>query len=192
MSLVGNIDDIFKIVTEISKGNSSAYTQLYNLYWEEILKYVLKKIKNLEIAEDIVHDLFLSIWKNRDRLHEVNNIKAYLYSGARYLTIAHFHKSSLINHEIDVNTLEIGINDTSIDNILHYRYLLDLLHDEIENLPEKCKLVFKESRFNHKTIKEIAIQFEISESTVENHINKALKVLKKSSNNFMTFLPFIF
>ena len=178
------------LLQSIADGNQAAFSELYNTYWAKIFKRIYAKVNDQEAAEDISHDLFLSIWKNRQRVTDILNIEAYLTSGARYLTYAYLNKKSQQANQVELENIDLFTDETSIEDILHYRYLLDLIQEEIENLPTKCKLIFKESRENHKTIAQIAAEFNISTSTVENQINKALKKIKSSISNFNTFYTF--
>ncbi|MGE8377161.1 MAG: RNA polymerase sigma factor [Sphingobacterium sp.] len=78
----------------IAEGDRTAFDALYNHFWKQIYQYVYLKTKNTEATEDILHDLFLSIWKNRSRLQEIDNIESYLKTGARYITYSYFNKNS--------------------------------------------------------------------------------------------------
>ncbi|GAA0882249.1 RNA polymerase sigma-70 factor [Sphingobacterium siyangense subsp. cladoniae] len=174
---------------QIAEGDRTAFDALYNHFWKTIYQYVYPKTKNTEATEDILHDLFLSIWKNRSRLQEINNIESYLKTGARYLTFSYFNKNSE-QHRVDIDKVDIIIDDAPIEDRLHYRYLLDLIQEEIQNLPERCRIIFNESRINHKSINQIALEYGLSKSTVENQINKALKRLRLVTKDFHAFLSF--
>ncbi|MCS4167611.1 RNA polymerase sigma factor [Sphingobacterium sp. BIGb0116] len=176
---------------QIAEGDRTAFDALYNHFWKTIYQYVYPKTKNTEATEDILHDLFLSIWKNRSRLQEINNIESYLKTGARYLTFSYFNKNSE-QHRVDIDKVDIIVDDAPIEDRLHYRYLLDLIQEEIQNLPERCRIIFNESRINHKSINQIALEYGLSKSTVENQINKALKRLRLVTKDFHAFLSFFY
>jgi len=86
----------------------------------------------------------------------------------------------------DYNLEELDVLDISVplEDRLHFRYIIDMVENEIENLPEKCRLIFKLSRHDFLSNKEIAERLQISESTVEKHINKALKRLREISKGY--------
>lgn len=174
------------LIDRLAAGDQRAFAQFYDHYWQLIYNSVYRKVQQVEATEDIVHDLFLSIWKNRSRVHEVLNMSAYLMSGARYLTFKYLDKEKDQNFAID--HLEEVAQEAPLEDRLHYRYILDLIHEEVENLPERCKLIFKESRFHHKTIEEIAMEYGLSKSTVENQINKALKRIRLRTSSFNSFI----
>jgi len=173
----------------IAEGDRTAFDALYNHFWKQIYQYVYLKTKNTEATEDILHDLFLSIWKNRSRLQEIDNIESYLKTGARYLTYSHFNKNST-QSLVEIDKVDLIIDDAPIEDRLHYRYLLDLIQEEIQNLPDRCRIIFNESRVNHKSINQIALEYGLSKSTVENQINKALKRLRLITKDFHIFISF--
>lgn len=174
---------------QIAEGDRTAFDALYNHFWKPIYQQVYQRIKNTEATEDILHDLFLSIWKNRNRVKEINNIESYLKTGARYLSFTYLNKNNA-QYAVDIDRVDIILDDAPIEDRLHYRYLLDLIQEEIENLPERCKLIFKESRVNNKSINQIALEYGLSKSTVENQINKALKRLRLITKDFHLFISF--
>lgn len=174
-------------VQKLSAGEHSAFSELYDLYWTDLYRFVYYKVQNRQISEDILHDLFLSLWKNRERLQEINSLEAYLYSTCRYLIIAHYKKQKKLPYIEDEGVLSMVDNkDAPLEDRLHFRYCLDQVYKEIENLPDKCQKVFRLSREKHLTNQEISKRMNISESTVENHINKALRRLKLATKQFLT------
>ena len=180
---------IASCLIRIAEGDRTAFDVLYNHFWKQIYQHVYAKTKNTEATEDILHDLFLSIWKNRSRLQEINNIESYLKTGARYLTYSYFNKSNA-QPLVEIDKVDIVLDDAPIEDRLHYRYLLDLIQEEIQNLPDRCRIIFNESRINHKSINQIALEYGLSKSTVENQINKALKRLRLITKDLQIFLTF--
>lgn len=158
------------------------------MYSDDLLRFILKKVEDEFVAEDILHDLFLSLWKNRRNLESIETLPSYLYSSCRYLVFAYYRKKIKKGQEVDFNSVDILDNESSIDERMHYKYLKDLVDIEVENLPEKCKLVFKMSRGEHLSTKEIAYALDISESTVEKHINKAIGRIRKKTKKYFHFL----
>lgn len=175
-----------KLLPRIAIGDQRAFSELYDLFYPALLKHVTLKVQGLAIAEDILHDLFLSIWKGRERICEIDSLPAYLYTSCRYLVIAHHRENA--TEALRDEYFEWADSTRPIEERLYYRYLLDVVNEEIERLPEKCKEVFKLSRLECKTNKEIALHLHISESTVENQINKALKRLKAVTRHILPLI----
>lgn len=175
------------LLADIAAGDHQAFSRFYDLFYPGLIQYVIPKVSDLSAAEDILHDLFLSVWKSRERIKEIESVSAYLFTACRYLVIEHCRKASIWDKNEDFNDLDIQNKETPLEERLYYRYLLDIVNKEIENLPEKCKKIFKLSRNEFQTNKEIAEYMGISESTVENHINKALKRIRTVTKNRFIF-----
>jgi len=179
------------LIKPISIGDQKAFSELYDLFYPSLIGFIFKKIPDEAVAEDLLHDLFLSLWKNRDKIFEIESLPAYLYSSCRYLIMAHFRKSVLIEYASDISDLDFPSEERPLEERLYFRYLLDIVHQEVENLPDKCRQIFKLSREQHLSNKEIGEKFGISESTVENHINKAIKKLRSVTRHFLHFFIFL-
>ncbi|MVZ63439.1 RNA polymerase sigma factor [Sphingobacterium humi] len=174
-----------QLLDAISHGDERAFSTFYDIFASDLIKHILSKVQDQQIAEDILHDLFLSLWKNRERLPQIQSVPAYLYSSCRYLILAYYRKQQQENiQSLDLTNLDVIDEEITIEDRLYYRYTLDLIANEIEKLPEKCREVFRMSRFEFLSNKEIAEKLQISESTVEKHINKAISRLRIASKAF--------
>jgi RNA polymerase sigma-70 factor (family 1) len=180
-----------ELLSLLKPGDEAAFTEIYNKYWKTLFALAYNRLRDVHVAEDIVHDVFSSLWKNREQ-SEIDNLPAYLATAVKYMILAHVRKEQ---RQISLNDIsgELAI-DVSYDLLesIHNRKILALLNEEVENLPEKCRLIYKYSRNDHKSVKEIAEELNISPSTVENQINKALNrlkiVIKNLNSVFFTLL----
>jgi len=101
----------------IRQGDQQAFEVLYDLFSPDLTSFIAQKIAKTEIAEDILHDLFISVWKNREMIEEIESLPAYLFSSCRYLILAHYRKD--IKLKIAHDCLDIELQDeTSIIAIL--------------------------------------------------------------------------
>src|SRR5690606_5500718 len=103
---------------------------------------------------------------------------------------AHYRKEMKIKVTQNVEHFEYEDQSINIEDRLYYRYIIDIVAREVENLPQKCREVFKLSREYYMSNKEIAIKLEISESTVEKHINKAIRHLRTATSHLFHFILF--
>lgn len=174
----------------IKQGDQRAFAVLYDLFAPDLISFIAKKIANSETAEDILHDLFISVWRNREMIDEIESLPAYLFSSCRYLILAQYRQEMKIKLTHDFEHLEFEDETIPIEDQLYYRYIIDIVTKEIENLPDKCKAVFKLSREYYLSNKEIAYKLNISESTVEKHINKAIRHLRTATSHLFHFVLF--
>ncbi|WP_367329845.1 RNA polymerase sigma factor [Sphingobacterium multivorum] len=175
----------------IRKGDQRAFVVLYDLFTPDLIAFIAKKVASSEAAEDILHDLFMAVWKNREMIEQIESLPAYLFSSCRYLILAHYRKNLKLKvSSLEFDELELEDETVAIEDKLYYRYIIDIVAKEVENLPEKCREVFKLSRDFYMSNKAIALQLNISESTVEKHINKALKHLRAATSHLFHFTLF--
>jgi len=156
----------------------TAFKEIYERYWQTMYAVAYNRLRDHKQSEDAVHDVLSTLWTNRNK-SEINNLSAYLATAVKFRVLENIrkesHKQAYIQHSSKAKQRE----SYDISEALHHKRLLQALNEEVENLPEKCRLVFKYSRENNMPIKEIAVEMELSTSTVENHLNRALKRLRE-------------
>lgn len=158
----------------------TAFNMLYNRYWKKLYNITNKRIKDREAAEEIVQDLFTSLWLNRKKINIHTSFENYLYGSIRYLIIACYQKqANKLKFEENFSKVNT-ITDNTTEDVILTNDLIQSLNRKVYMLPDKCRSVFELSRKDHKTNKEIAMVMGISEKTVENHMTKALKILRIS------------
>lgn len=165
-------------------GNEQAFTALYERYWKKLFVIAYNRLQEIQSAEDIVHDVFASLWASRQKL-QVEKPENYLAVATKYMVLARIKK--IKRERLYIAGEETPVTDFTAENSLHYKRILELVHKEVENLPEKCRLIFKYSRNDGMPVKEIAKELSISPKTVENQLNKALKQLKVAARSFFSF-----
>jgi len=174
----------------LSEDDKDAFAEMYRRYWSLLLALAYNRLKDLATAEDIVHDVYAGLWHNR-RSHEIRSLKNYLAASVKYLILKEVRKKALLHRFTESQDKNIIIETTS-DNSLDAKKMLQIVKDEIETLPENCRMVFKLSREKGLTVKQIASEMDITPKTVENQLNKALKKIKggirKGTMIFLFFL----
>lgn len=175
-----------ELLTRLAADDKEAFAEIYRQYWEPLLAMAYNRLQDLATAEDIVHDVFASIWHNRHH-QQIQSLKNYLATAVKYMILKQARKAMLLRQyrqsEYTPPTQEF-IPDTVLDN----KRILELLHREIESLPEKCRLIFRYSREQGMSIREIAGEMQITPKTVENQLNKALRKLRVTFKKHALFL----
>jgi RNA polymerase sigma-70 factor (family 1) len=169
-----------------------AFAEIYNRYWQFLFGLAYNRLKDTQAAEDVVHDVFASLWTNRHK-PEIRSLKNYLAVAVKYRILKEVRKAALhrlYQQQANPSPLYVATPDTTFDN----KRIIELLQKEIETLPEKCRLIFRFSREQGMTVKEIADTMDIAPKTVENQLNKALKRLRTTikNNSIFIFLSFLF
>lgn len=153
-----------------------AFSELYNRYFRLLYNYSFEKVSDPFVAQEIVQELFVSLWQQRHR-HVVQSCRPYLFAGARNLVISFYRKEFTRQRHYD--RWEV-LRPQSADSPDQGTLTDDLQHQYEEGLnllPDKCREVFILSRQGIPN-REIAQQLTISEKTVEQHITKALRTLR--------------
>ena len=169
--------------------DQAVFTEIYRRYWQTLYAIAYNRLRDQQDSEDVVHDIFSSLWYNRHK-SEIHDLKAYLATAAKFRVLATIRKEQ--NRQTYTEQIShINIAESyDLSEALHYKRILQAVHEEVEHLPERCRLVFKYSREQNMPIKQIASQMNLSTSTVENHLNRALKklhiVAKKLSINLLS------
>lgn len=163
-----------------------AFEEIYLRYWKKLYSSAFKRVQSKEIAEELIQDIFTSLWTNRE-IHQIEILSAYLTSAVKYKVINYFEKemSRKVYFEIQGQSPEPMINST--EEVVLLNELNSALEREIQKLPPKRKEIFKLSRQQHLSIKQVASHLGISEKTAENQLGKALKVLKVNLKHFNVF-----
>jgi len=169
--------DLFQLV---SKDDERAYRTLYDRYWNKLLVHAMLKLRVEEEVEEILQDIFLNLWRRRKTIQIKNTFHTYIASIVKYEILHHLARQKAKNTlEGNVSAL-YTLEDNTTQDWLDFEDLRDQIEASVCSLPEKCQLVFRLSREQGFTEKEIAGALHISLKTVEAHIGKALKKLRSS------------
>ncbi len=176
--------DLFML---LKMDDKQAFTELYNRYWKKLFVIAANRISNLEDAEEIVQDIFTALWRRRESLVLTSDLANYLAVSVKYRVIKMLDKYYHHRRYIDSLVVDEQIDDSTRE-WLAFDELRDELAKYVQQLPEKCRLVFQLSREKGYSQKQIAETLQISEKTVEAHLGKAFKTLRSKLTGFMITL----
>ena len=164
------------------------FVDVFNKNYKALCLYGAKLCGDFSEAEDIVQEVFVKVWESRSLLREDDNFKGFLFVITRNLVFNQFRRSFNEN-AYKLTVLRSIMPYYNLEEELTAADLQEFIEKMVKELPPRQQEVFNLSRNAHLTYKEISIRLNISEKTVERHINEALKFLKK---NIMFYLIFIF
>ncbi len=181
-----------ELLTSLKQGDISAFKQIYERYWLAFYKYAYNIVREKEISEEIVQEVFFSLWEKRNTLQITHAVEAYLFKAVRFQTL-NFIRSKKIrtNYATSYALFENTTVDNSNEENMQIYDLKKHVEIEVSKLPDKCQQVFRMSRNEHLAIKTISDVLNISHKTVENHLTKALKHLRSSLGDFLLFFLII-
>lgn len=176
-------------IKAIASGDVKAFEVLYLAYYNKVLTYTTSLLHNSVKAEDATQDVFLKIWRNRHNLVEGENVNSYIYMTARRVVLDVYRDEKYAQRHkewAESNRPEESVEVSCVNEIE------DIAAKMIECMPPKRKEVFKLSRINGLTAKEIAEKMDLSVNTVNKHIALALSTLKKKLNDYLTIILLLF
>lgn len=158
------------------------FREIYVEYWKRLYVYAYQVLKDRELSQDLVQEIFLALWKNRKKV-KVKNMSAYLFQSLRFQIYNHFRDNKMTKVQIEDYKHLLASN--SVQEIIDLKETRSLLDIYMAQLPNRCREIFYLSRYQNLPHKEIASTLNISTQTVKNQITFALKHLKK---NFKTLI----
>lgn len=156
--------------------NTDWFKSIFNEHYEFIRNYIYYLSSDIDIAEDLVQDVFMKIWEKRDEIND-ETIKPLLYRIARNLYF-NLHKRNAVDLKF-VNSASKENENESPEYLLEMKEFDEKLQKAISNLPEYCRTIFLLSRIDELKYQEIADRFKISIKAVEKQISKALRLLRE-------------
>lgn len=173
---------------ELKEGDITAFEMFFKTYYQPLCNYAYSFIQDKDEAEEIVQSTFISVWEKRGTLDIKTSLKSYLYTMVRNTSL------NVIKHE-KIKQRYVGealaMDDRTHESVSQSVLSLELeekIQQAILTLPEQCRLVFKLSRFEELRYAEIAEQLDISIKTVENHMGKALRIMREQLKDYLPIL----
>jgi len=166
-----------------------AFEEIYKRHWFRLFGYAKNQLDNDQEAEELIQSLFEKLWVNRQKVN-VTNIGAYLAVALRNSLMDVFRKrQSALKFKATLPGEPVS-NVTEDD--VNRNLLLESIETVLAELPEKTRDVFQQSRYENRSVKEIAGNLDLSEKAVEYHITKAIKLLKQRLKGYLPTIIIFF
>jgi len=167
-----------ELISLLKDNSQSAFTQIYDRYQGLLFVYACKITKDESEAEDIVQEVLFYLWDKRNVIKFEGSLSSYLYSAVRYKFFNLLDRKKVrVNYAESIQVF-IDQEDVQADHMVRERDLSVLIEKEIALLPPKMREIFEMSRKRHLSHKEISHKLGVSEKTVKNQVNNALKTLR--------------
>lgn len=158
--------------------DQQAFKQLYQLFFFRLYQFAYSYVRSKENAEEVVNDVFLTLWQNRGTLNTINNINVYLYVAIKNASLNYLRKK---NHALPLSIDDLAVPHLNFvlnpELIMITRELQSLIRGAIEQLPPRCKIIFKLVKEDGLSYKEVSSILGISVKTVDAQLYIALKKL---------------
>lgn len=170
------------LISAVKKGDKGAYEQLFVRYYPTLLRFIHGMLKDNHMAEDIAQNIFMKLWIHREKLDSTQSLKNYLFVLAKHeiFNIFKAKRKTMLSLLPQLNDRDIEDRGYSIEEQYNYAELNELLIQNISKMPPQRQLIFRMSRCEHLSNREIAERLGLSVRSVDKHIELALKDLHNS------------
>ncbi|MBO9573919.1 MAG: sigma-70 family RNA polymerase sigma factor [Chitinophagaceae bacterium] len=177
-----------QLIELLKMSHEGAFTELYNRYWDKLVFVAANRVNSVELAEEIIQEIFLNVWVRRESLHLEFKFSTYLAAALKYKIIDFRLRQKRGDQRMKSYQTTQSDLDNSTQEQLEFEELMDRLAKLVSSLPEKPQLIYKLSKENGQSAKEIASQLHMPEKTVESHLYRAIKALKTGLQQFLFLL----
>jgi RNA polymerase sigma-70 factor (family 1) len=184
------LDSDEDLLHRMAEDDQAAFTCLYRRHWEALFISTVRVIGNREDAEDIIQEVFASLWNRRKALNLTGRLAGYLQVSVKYKAINYIDRNITRRHYLEaLSRVADAGTAASPEVLLRVKEVQQLIQTVIGNMPPKMREVFQLSRREHLSHKEIAIRLGISEETVKKHIQHAMQLLRSALGSSPASIP---
>lgn len=184
-----NENEIRLLQEQIARSDERAFRQLFDLFSEKLFHFALAIIKAKDGATEVVDEVFVKIWKQRAAITRIGYLKTYLYTAVKNASLNYLSRkaSEQITEPFDFINIELKEEQCPYQQMITAD-ALKKIHEAVNELPPRCKMIFKLVREDGLKYKEVADILNISVSTVDNQMVIAVKkISEKVKGHFEAF-----
>ncbi len=172
----------------LAQKDGTAFEQVFKSHFKGLHAYAFTILKNEEEAEEMVQQVFFKLWERSENLSFTGSVTAYLYRAVHNESLNFIkHQKVKASHQLHVAYSMKNQSEHAQGKMIS-KELENKFREALNELPEQCRTVFQLSRFEDMKYREIADKLDISVKTVENHMGKALKLLRTKLVDFLPLL----
>jgi len=175
----------------VNVADEKVFEGIFREYYSGLAAFALKYVRDTEIAEEIVQELFSDMWIKTDLLKIKTSIKSYLFGAVRNACLNYIKHQKVEQKYADRTRYVAPVGEST--DFLELEELKEKIASAMDKIPEKCREIFELNRFEGKRYKEIADELNLSLKTVENQMGKALKIMREELGEYLpAVLLFLF
>lgn len=167
------------LLQQIAAGDPAAFRQLYAAFYRQLCRFALAIVKTKELSEEVVEDVFIRVWQQRESITEIKNVRVYLYTATKNTSLNYLSRKARESITEPFDHIHVELDSSVIDpeQILITSEMYRKMQQAVEALPPRCKMIFKLVREDGLRYKEIAEVLNISVNTIDVQMSIAVKRL---------------
>jgi RNA polymerase sigma-70 factor, ECF subfamily len=178
-----------ELIERVQKGDEKAFEMLFRTYYNSLCLFVHKILKDKEVSEEIVQDIFYYVWEKRESLELSISVKSYLFKSVYNNSLKYIrHQKIVKNYESKVEKadqpFELQDNNAEIGEIMH------IIKFTLDQVPDRTREIFELNRNEGLKYQEISDKLQISIKTVEAHMTSILKLFRENLKEYMPLFLF--
>jgi RNA polymerase sigma-70 factor (family 1) len=174
---------------ELGTCNLQTYEQVFHKYYDSLVQYANTIIRDTAESEDIVQQVFITLWEKKETINVHTSLRAMLYKSVYNASLNKIKQQKVRYKYANEYQTENSTEDSS--NMIQEKELQQRIDEAIETLPTQCAKIFKMSRYEELKYKEIAESLNLSIKTIENQMGKALKLMRDNLKDYLPLLLII-
>lgn len=170
---------------KIKEGDIKTFEYVFRLHYRPLCLYAQGITGRKEAAEEIVQELFYTIWKERENLQILRSLKSYLYGAVKNQSLQyHEHYNVRERYRQQILSSQVEISDSDPHERMEYKELEDIINRTLKKLPDRRGRIFKMHRLEGLKYKEIAEKLSLSVKTVEAEMSKTYRTLREEIEKY--------
>lgn len=168
-----------ELLIQLREGAETAFNALYNAYSRPIWLRILRLVKEKDIADELLQEVFINIWKNRQQIDPEKSFKAFIYTVAQNLVYNYFRKNASDSNLLQNLLLQSPQHYMNVEQLMEEKELRKLLDDAINQLSPQRKRAFILCKVEGRSYEEASKIMGVSVATINSHITQSLQFLKE-------------
>lgn len=171
------------LLQRLLQGEEKAFVRIYDRYWYPLCLSCYRRVKDKAVAEELVQQLFLTLWQKREFL-KINQLENYLFSSIRNATIDHLNRQIVANKCVEYKRAHMVAERNTTDEMVNFRDLEEALEKGLQALSGKSERVYRLYKMDNWSIDEIAAHLNLSKKTVHYHLTRSRKFIRSYLHEF--------
>jgi RNA polymerase sigma-70 factor (ECF subfamily) len=172
------------VIAGIRRGSTASFEQLFRAHHPEMCAFATRMVGRTDVAEDLVQEVFLYVWRHREAWDVQTSARQYLYSSVRHAALRYLRHERVVQQHVPETVALFARSPRPTDADLSASEIVSAVRAAIERLPDRCRLVFTLHREQGMSYLEVAEVMGISPKTVDVQMGRALKALRLSLRSF--------